>query len=336
MTDSYTILGGKFGYANSDRFKNILKLLMNEDEASIVASLPTDIEELAKKRNRPVAEIDQMLARLYKEGVLFETRKGYQIARGVVQFHDATCSDRRSDEIYGRKLLDAWADFGEEEWYLDCVKEVKSLPFSPSRVIPARGTISEGTNILPSEDINSLIGKAWKYAVVPCSCRRVHERCKRPVDVCLQLNKAAEYAIKRGTGKELNKKETLELFDMAAREGLVHTMPTIAILSTIICNCCPDCCVGVYPHKKYGEEKTSFAKSRFAAQVDQESCSGCQDCVDICPFEAIEMTQSPSSKKLKAAVNRDECYGCGVCAVSCLTSSIKLVEVRPPEYIQEY
>jgi formate hydrogenlyase subunit 6/NADH:ubiquinone oxidoreductase subunit I len=336
VTDSYTILASKYGYADSDRFKSILKLLMNEDEADIVASLPADVEELAKKRNRPVAEIDQILARLYKEGVLFETRKGFQIARGVVQFHDATCSDRRSDEIYGRKLLDAWADFGEEEWYLDCVKEVKSLPFFPSRVIPARGTIAEGTNILPAEDINSLIGNAWKYAVVPCSCRRVHEKCKRPVDVCLQLNKAAEYAIKRGTGNELNKKETLELFDMAAREGLVHTMPTIAILSTIICNCCPDCCVGVYPHKKYGEEKTSFDKSRFAAQVDQESCSGCQDCVDICPFEAIEMTQSPGSKKLKAAVNRDKCYGCGVCAVSCLTSSIKLIEVRPPEYIQEY
>jgi Pyruvate/2-oxoacid:ferredoxin oxidoreductase delta subunit len=250
--------------------------------------------------------------------------------------HDATCSDRRSDDVYGRKLLDLWADFGENEWYLDSVKEVKSLPFRPSRVVPARGTIAEGTKILPAEDIVALIGKSWKYAVVPCSCRRVHGRCERPLDVCLQLDKAAEYAIKRGSGREVTKDEVLKIFDTAARGGLVHTVPTIAILSTIICNCCPDCCMGLAPYKKYGEDMTSFDKSRFAARVDIESCSGCQDCVDICPFEAIEMVKAPGSKKVKAAVNSDKCYGCGVCAVTCACGSIKLVEVRPPEYIQEY
>jgi NAD-dependent dihydropyrimidine dehydrogenase PreA subunit len=336
MTDPYAALAGKYGYSDSERFKAILKLLMNEEEANIVASLPADLKTLAGQLKTTVDHVAKILSGLYTRGVVFETRKGYQTARGVVQLHDATCSDRRSDDIYGRKLLDLWADFGENEWYLDAIKEVKSIPFRPSRVVPARGTITEGTAVLPSEDINMLIGKAWKYAVVPCSCRRVHQRCERPLDVCLQLNKAAEYAIKRGSGREVTKDEVLAIFDQAARGGLVHTVPTIAILSTIICNCCPDCCMGIAPYTKYGETITSFDKSRFAARVDIDSCSGCQDCVDICPFEVIEMAKAPGSKKMKAAVNQDKCYGCGVCAVTCVCESIKLVEVRPPEHIQEY
>ena len=82
MSDSYSILAGKYGYADSERFKNILKLLMNEEEVDIVVSLPADLETLAQRCNSTVDHIAQILAGLYTRGVVFETRKGYQTARG--------------------------------------------------------------------------------------------------------------------------------------------------------------------------------------------------------------------------------------------------------------
>ncbi|MCX5992106.1 MAG: 4Fe-4S binding protein [Chloroflexi bacterium] len=43
-------------------------------------------------------------------------------------------------------------------------------------------------------------------------------------------------------------------------------------------------------------------KSHLRADVDQDSCTGCQDCVERCFFNAIEMKKYPSAKKLKASV----------------------------------
>jgi len=336
VTDSYSIVAAKYGYANSERFLSVLQLLMNEEEVEVVASLPMSPEDLATKFGKPVDHINRLLNGLFSRGVIFETRKGYQIARSLIQLHDSTSSDPRSDAIYGRKLLDLWGDFDEGEWYGDIAEASRVFSGYPSRILPARGSIAPGTKLLPAEDIDSLIDNSWKFAIVPCSCRRIHQKCEHLTDTCLQLNRAAEYVIKRGSGRELDKEQVLALFDAAARNGLIHTIPNIPGFSAIMCNCCTDCCIGIVPFTKYGEKKNSFDKSRFAASIAMETCSGCQDCVDICPFEAVEMARYPGSKKLKAKVDADKCYGCGICAVNCSTKSIQLIEVRPPEHIPSY
>jgi heterodisulfide reductase subunit A len=82
------------------------------------------------------------------------------------------------------------------------------------------------------------------------------------------------------------------------------------------------------PWLTQGGVEKGIAKSRFEAKVDVESCSGCQDCVEQCPFGAIEMVKLAGQKKMKAAVNPVKCFGCGVCAVQCAVDSIKLYEVR--------
>jgi Pyruvate/2-oxoacid:ferredoxin oxidoreductase delta subunit len=45
------------------------------------------------------------------------------------------------------------------------------------------------------------------------------------------------------------------------------------------------------------------------------------------------MVKISGEKKLKAQVISEKCFGCGVCAVGCESEAIRLVEVRPPEYI---
>jgi Pyruvate/2-oxoacid:ferredoxin oxidoreductase delta subunit len=309
---------------------------MTEAEAELVLALPLAPEELAIKLNHPLDVINHLLEGLFRRGIIFETRRGYQLARTLIQLHDATSSDARSDAVYGRELLDLWGDFDEGQWYGDIATLSREYSGYPSRIIPARGSVVPGINLIPAEDLNSLMDNCWKYAVVPCSCRRIHQKCRHLLDTCVQLNRAAEYVIKRGSGRELDKAKVLALFDTAARDGLMHTIPNIPGFSTIICNCCNDCCIGVAPFVKYGETKNSFNKSRFAAEVNPESCTGCQDCRVKCPFDVVEMVRHPGLKKLKARVDVTKCYGCGICAVNCNTGSIILNVIRPPEHIPNF
>lgn len=66
---------------------------------------------------------------------------------------------------------------------------------------------------------------------------------------------------------------------------------------------------------------------------DPDECNGCQTCVEMCPYEAIEMTKVPGFKKLKASVDAEKCFGCGVCVPNCPEAVFELKAVRPLEYL---
>ncbi len=333
MSDVYAVLAGKLGYAESVRLRKLLRRLMDGKEAELVALLPCPVPELARKLSEKEEKVNEMLKGLFEKGVVFVTSKGYQFARDIFQLHDATACDVRWDKVWGRGLLDLWEDFLQAEWYADWAKTVQALKMPVWRVIPARKAIPKGTKLLPSEDVAAIVDRATKFAVAHCSCRRVGERCDLPTEVCLQVNRAAEYAITRGTGKELTRDEVMRVMDTAEEAGLIHGVFNNSAVPNIICNCCADCCVFYYPLTKYGGLEKGVAKSRFQAEVDKVACKGCQTCVERCPFEALEMVRIPGEKKLKAQVNSEKCFGCGVCVVACESEAIKLIAVRPPEYI---
>ena len=54
----------------------------------------------------------------------------------------------------------------------------------------------------------------------------------------------------------------------------------------------------------------------MAIQIDQEKCSGCGLCVDICPLEAISLEND------KAKVDKDTCTECGQCVDECPNKAI--------------
>ncbi|WP_321417519.1 4Fe-4S binding protein [uncultured Methanomethylovorans sp.] len=57
----------------------------------------------------------------------------------------------------------------------------------------------------------------------------------------------------------------------------------------------------------------------MAAIIDRGLCTGCGQCVDICPVEAISLGDD-----IIAVVDPELCVDCGQCIDACLVEAISL------------
>lgn len=338
--DAYTTLAVRHHQANSRRYRRILEILMTPLQARIAVLLPATPEELSLKLNTEPDRIKKEIDDLFVRGVVlakdFRTREGARFGRDVMQLHDAAVSDVRLDTVKDAGLLDAWNDFSREEWYPQLAEEYSKREVPVDRVIPAYQSVRHIPGLTPFDDVREIIKAASLMAVVPCACRR-RARHKTPLETCLQFGRSAEYAIVRGSGRQISHDEALEIIELAEEEGQVHTWPNVKTLSYgVMCNCTSDACVIWTPAVQKGLSPLIRAvKSRFEARVDPELCTGCQVCVDRCQFDAIDLVKVPGSKKMKAVVDPAKCGGCGVCVLKCEPSAISMALVRPLEHIPD-
>jgi ferredoxin len=54
----------------------------------------------------------------------------------------------------------------------------------------------------------------------------------------------------------------------------------------------------------------------MTAIVDQEKCEGCEECVSVCPTDAIAITDG------KAIIDESTCADCAACVDACPTEAI--------------
>jgi heterodisulfide reductase subunit A len=57
--------------------------------------------------------------------------------------------------------------------------------------------------------------------------------------------------------------------------------------------------------------------------VDERLCRACSQCVEVCEFNALEITELPDGRRV-ATVNEALCKGCGTCAVICPSGAISI------------
>lgn len=334
--DSYSILVERLGYPGSIRLRRVLENLISPEEVEIARELPASPQDISQKLGIGVDVVKDSISRLFKKGAVVSTGRGSFFAKDIYQIRNASASTPSLDDILMPELADLWEDFSQAEWYPSLIKQAQhraeqGLP-PASRVIPARKALEGFPNLLPGEDIKAMIEKAEVLAIAPCPCRRQSRQCDKLIMACLQFNKGAEYTIRRGTGQKLTKTEALQVASDIEDNGLIHTVDYDPNFTTI-CNCCKDCCQLLYPLFKYNLLSQGLSKSRFEASVDQDTCDGCQDCVERCQFDAIEMQKVPGSKRLKAFINPEKCWGCGLCVIVCPSGSLKLKLVRPDEFV---
>ncbi len=331
MTDHtcYQQLAEAVGTGGSKYIPQIFGVLADENEARLLlaASPPATAAELSEKTGLDQAEIERMAGSLFTKGLLLKSKKPggirYYRVRHFIQMHDATAVMIDAP----RKMLDLWKAFMAEEFvgYNRALEEL--LPKAIMRVIPVNVAITPGAQILAMDDVKQVVNSARNLAVTRCSCRVIDGKCGKPIEVCIQVDKAADYSIERGTGRPIGKEETLALMKQCEEEGLIHVSDNARAPGHVICNCCSDCCL-VWPSVRTGLGRY-VSPSRFAARVDPEKCSACETCLDRCYFEAITMTGGNDTAKVDA----DKCMGCGLCLVTCPEDAISLKDVRPEDFI---
>jgi Pyruvate/2-oxoacid:ferredoxin oxidoreductase delta subunit/predicted transcriptional regulator len=321
---AYAQLAELIGAGDSKIVPAIFETLADQNEAQLLlaAAPPASVSELSARTGFEESEIETMIDPLFEKGLLFKSRKPegtrYYRVRSVGQFHDSSAVMLDPPQ----KMLDLWLQWMEEEW----LEVTRRHPRPAMRVIPVNVSVAFNSQILAFEDVKELIKKAGTIAVTRCSCRAIDGACGKPLEVCMQLDKAARYAIERGTGRSLTDAEALDLLRKCEEEGLVHTSGN-AKEGHVICNCCRDCCIN-WTSPVLALEKFA-APSRFRAAVEEDYCTGCELCVDRCFFDAMHMEEDG----LLASVADENCLGCGLCQVVCATDAIVMREVRPQAFI---
>ena len=184
------------------------------------------------------------------------------------------------------------------------------------------------TQVLAYENVHEIIEKAKTLAVTKCTCRLTAHKCDRPLEACLQVNRAAQYSIDRGTGREVSKEEALKILREAEEAGLIHVTMNKHQVDHFICNCCPCCCQTMPILIKGGIRVID--PSRFQARVDPDLCTACGACLERCYFGALQ-----ADGEGQAQVEGEKCIGCGLCRVVCPVEAITLEAVRPEEFVPE-
>jgi heterodisulfide reductase subunit A len=69
-----------------------------------------------------------------------------------------------------------------------------------------------------------------------------------------------------------------------------------------------------------------IGKDMDIAYIDEKTCDACKVCVDVCPFDAIEMVDITKEGKPSSVARIEEikCNRCGSCASRCPTGAVQL------------
>ena len=163
-----------------------------------------------------------------------------------------------------------------------------------------------------------------KIAVLDCGCRLLQEDPCEPLNVCLAVGDPfASFMVEHDVlgARFISSDQAVEILRAEHQRGHVHSAffkDVVGGRFYAICNCCACCCMGMQAWIKL--QVPIVAPSGYVARVG-EGCDGCGECVDICPFGAIELDDV-------AVVDEEKCMGCGVCEGACEFESITL-ELEP-------
>jgi Pyruvate/2-oxoacid:ferredoxin oxidoreductase delta subunit len=342
----YDKLEQKYHLVGDKHFRAIIETLMTPDEGAIILELsaPMTPAELAVRMNSDENELNKKLDNMARRGLLFRGKEQY-IAWGDahqlnvrVMFSSEEHTSPEYLELRKKDMRYEESPFSEIHFWLR-IYEKTGKPLI--RIIPSRLAILANPDIKPEdvlwyEDMAELLRRVDAIGVVDCDCRRIHQKCDKPLFTCMHFGrKFLEYETGRGSRmKLLSYEEALAISDDAEQAGLVHNTPfNCSSVPGVICHCCNDCCSTFEPALHAGKVNQVAAPSRYRPEVNPELCIGCKQCLKRCPFGAVEMDPIPDSKALRAGIIAEKCLGCGICVLGCKQNALTYMIVRPPEFI---
>jgi len=327
------------GAPASPTFTKILELLFSPEEARLVRrfpSIPTPLSKLAKKLGMEEDQLSDIVQDLAHRGLVIDVeRKGKRYAAlppVVIGFFEYTFMRTRGDAP-----MDEIAKLFEKYMFEDdrFSRAVFQKQTQVGRSMVREESLPQGnhTEILDWERASYVVENAKTHAVSLCACRHKAEHlgkaCDHDQNNCLSFGTAADVLIHNGLAKPISVSESMHLLEQSKAAGLAQTGDNVQNKLGYICNCC-GCCCGMMEAIKTFDINNAIVSSNWIVEIDGETCSGCGECVDACPVDAIEMVRyKKNNKNYQMAVREaDVCLGCGICPTVCKTGS---AEMKPRE-----
>jgi hypothetical protein len=202
-------LAERLGYPTSIPLLAILGKLVSENEAEWMVNLPATPCDLALKMQLDETSAAAGLEDLFMRGLVLisdQTPAGplYVFDANPGRFMDMILIDPRY-RVYGQEFYDLWRDFYNKE----LVYKARSAEKLSFRIVPVDQKIEDKRSILPQEQAEMIVKNAKRIVVQNCPCRVRERECDNPLEVCLALDKTAEYNLSRNLGREISTEEAL-------------------------------------------------------------------------------------------------------------------------------
>jgi electron transport complex protein RnfB len=198
------------------------------------------------------------------------------------------------------------------------------------RTIPVGESIEPHLEALPYEQVDELVKAHDRFAVAPCICRRHASMtgggCDAPEESCLIFGEWADYYVRDGRGRSIDRSEVLDILTRADAANLV-VQPTNSWDIAAICCCC-GCCCGILRGLQSHPRPSKIVANSFIAKLEPEICQGCWVCVERCQMQALAKDGD------RVALNTDRCIGCGLCVSTCPSGALALVRKPDSERTQ--
>ncbi len=323
------------GYPVTEDLLEILRENFSPEEAQVALALPTRIapfqpvpvDEILPRVDLAGDEVVDILDRLADRGLLFSAEtptgeKGYalqQVGFGFPQLYFW----KGEETDTARNMAELIAKYFNRR----VTKAAYTSETQPYRYVPVSGSLEPDTQaVLPHHAMEAVLNNASEFAVCHCACRMTAllrgRPCEHPTEVCIKFDEMARYVIDRGLGREISRKEAEAIVAQAAEEGLVHFVDNTGRDIKHNCNCCGCACWNVGTIRRRKIPRDQIMATYFLRETAEEDCTGCGECAEICPVQAVTLEDGHPS------VDLDWCIGCGVCVPRCPTGAARL---RPRE-----
>jgi len=319
-----------------EKYLEYLSLMYDPEIVKIMLEFPVmpksmSIKKLAKKLNVDKEELISKLEEHVKRGFVTRLGKNNYARPSPLQIHDLPFILQENldrDDIVEFARLSR--EYFDEGYYRTWETNRRGIP--RSRVLTVSEKIEPEHQIMPMEEVYTIIDNQTDFAIFPCPCRQRKEvegirKCKDkyPIHSCITFGVFAKQLIEMGDPavKAISKEEVKEEARKAAELGLVHITDNNANATHILCACC-ECCCGNLAGLTRLDNPKAIARANYISIIDEELCVACETCIERCKFNAIMVDDI-------ARVDADKCVGCGLCAVTCPEDAITMKRLEREE-----
>ncbi len=333
------------GAPPSQLLYKILAMLFSDKEAELVAQLPLrpfSVQRASRTWKLDLCSSQKILDELAGRAILVDIEQNgesiYVLPPPMAGFFEFSLMRTRGD--IDQKLLSElfYQYLNVEE---DFIRELFTFGETQlGRTFIHEPILSndDALHVLDYERASEVIKDASHIGVGSCYCRHkmqhLEKACAAELDICMTFNSSAASLIKHGHARAVDSSECLDLLQRAYEQNLVQFGENVRQRVNFICNCCGCCCEALIAARRFANLNPVHT-TNFIPQINQQRCSGCGHCVDICPVEAIVLCSANDPhqpKRKQATLIADHCLGCGLCVRGCGENCIKM-QSRPQRVI---